>query len=872
MTHLFPFQQAIVEQVFNHWESGKRNVLVKSPTGSGKTVVTAAIIKQLGVATASIAHRGELVTQKSLALGREGIKHRVIGPDSLRRECVAVQMAELGKHYYDPNARVGVCSVDTLTSKASKGDAWFSQVQLWDMDECFPSDTLIDGRPIETIAIGDTVRSFNEDSGVIVSSKVTHVFKRHAPKHMVRLTLGHHVLNCTPNHPFFTRRGWAPAYLLRTHDEVLHMSEASNSQRRSNEILQKDGKGLLQQGMCIEICKQAFIGNDGGNEQEICFGSNDEKQSDVSRRNPRKNETYSHREGALPEDSRGERKTAVCCRNGFTCDVFGIGVCASVSNQNRSQGEKCREDSNIIQGRFGQPLTEDCDRSRWYESYVEGAQGTRQEENELLEWVRLDSLEIYECSNHTNSGHSDSGSYVYNLEVENTHTYLVDGFVVHNCHHVLRENKWGKAVSLFHNARGLGVTATPARADGKGLGAHADGFFEEIVQGPTPRDLIKQGFLTDYRVFAPPSDIDYSAVPITSTGDYSPAKLRAVVHESGQIVGDVVSHYLRLARGKLGVTFAVDVEAAKELCDAYRAAGVPAEIVTAKTPALLRSQILRRFKARQVLQLVNVDLFGEGFDLPAIEVVSMVRKTESWPLYCQQFGRALRVMVTPDLMVRWGSMSVEERLAHIAASEKPRALIIDHVGNVVRYSVPDAPRFETLDRRERRGSSQSDAIPLRVCANPVTPCALVYPRYMKVCPYCGYYPEPQRRDAPEFVDGDLTELSPETLAALRGEIERIDGPARIPQHLGAIAAMGLTNRHRERQEAQVALRATMALWAGWQRHKGHDDSEAYRRFYHAFGIDVLGAQALGRPDAEKLTERVQAILDQNGVIEDAQIS
>lgn len=574
MSRLRPYQATIKAAVFQHWNEGRRNVLVKSPTGSGKTVLFADVVRTVDRAAAVIAHRSELVSQTSLALAREGVRHRIVGPDSLRRNCVSLHMDRLGQSFYDPGARVGACGVDTLVGRDAKADPWFSQVGLWVQDEA---------------------------------------------------------------------------------------------------------------------------------------------------------------------------------------------------------------------------------------------------------------------------------------------------------HHVLRGNKWGDAAAMFPNAYGLGVTATPARADGKGLGLAADGLFEAIVQGPEMRDLIDSGYLTDYRIFAPPSDVDYSEVTVTASGDYSPAKLRAAVHASDKIVGDVVKHYLKIARGKLGVTFAVDVESAKEIAAAFKAAGVPAEIVSAKTPDLLRAQILRRFERREVLQLVNVDLFGEGFDLPAIEVVSMVRKTESWPLFVQQFGRALRLMIDPALAARWDSFTNDERRAHIAASGKPVALIIDHVGNVIRHGLPDAPRNDGLNARERRSSGPSDAIPLRACANENadgmgTPCASVYKRFHKVCPYCGFYPEPPARSAPEFVDGDLYELDPEVLAAMRGKVAMIDGAPRVPQHLDAIAQAGVRKTHQARVTAQQFLRELIALWAGWQTAQGFDDSQGYRRFYHAFGIDVLSAQALGKPEAETLSLKIKSVLDQHGVI------
>jgi superfamily II DNA or RNA helicase len=403
-------------------------------------------------------------------------------------------------------------------------------------------------------------------------------------------------------------------------------------------------------------------------------------------------------------------------------------------------------------------------------------------------------------------------------------------WVMDEAHHVLRENKWGKAIALMPNAYGLGVTATPTRADGRGLGLHADGVFQAMEVGPTMRDLISMGYLTDYRIFAPPTDLDLSAVATGASGEFVAEQLRAAVHKS-HVTGDVVKHYQRIAPGKLGVTFCVDIEAAQETCAAFRAAGVPAEVVTSKTPDVLRATILRRFRAREVLQLVNVDLFGEGFDLPAIEVVSMARPTQSYSLFCQQFGRALRLL-----------------------EGKERAVIIDHVENYRRHGLPDAPREWSLDRRERGSkSAKSDAIPMTAC----TGCASVYERFYVACPYCGNKPEPASRSAPQHVDGDLHELDPAVLAALRGEIAKVDGPPRIPQHLEGVAARAVFNRHMERQQSQGRLRHAIALWAGYQRSLGRGDAEGYRRFFHEFGFDVATAQTLGAREADELEQQIR---------------
>lgn len=430
-------------------------------------------------------------------------------------------------------------------------------------------------------------------------------------------------------------------------------------------------------------------------------------------------------------------------------------------------------------------------------------------------------------------------------------------------HHVLKTNKWGRAAQMFPNARGLFPTATPQRADGKGLGRHADGLVDTMVLAPSMRDIINMGYLTDYRIFAPPSNLDLSQVSISpTTGDFNVDQVRKAVHRS-TITGDVVSHYLRLAAGKLGVTFAVDVGAAGDTASAFRAQGVPAEVVSAKTPDSLRAHILRRFRNREILQLVNVDLFGEGFDLPAIECVSFARPTDSFSLYSQQFGRTLRLMIEEWLQAQWDDLGNDGRKAAIAASGKPYGIIIDHVGNVLRHGLPDAQREWSLDRRERRQGKKSDAIPIRICVN--GDCLQPYERTHKVCPHCGYYPEPVARSGPDYVDGDLTELDAATLAALRGDIARIDGDFYAPQGLDKYAAMGARKRHAERREAQERLRNTIAWWAGTEASRGYGESESYRRFYFRFGMDVANAQLLGAREAAELSVRVNSELAKFGI-------
>lgn len=415
-------------------------------------------------------------------------------------------------------------------------------------------------------------------------------------------------------------------------------------------------------------------------------------------------------------------------------------------------------------------------------------------------------------------------------------------------HHYHVTNSWTKALHHFVNARGLSVTATPIGSGGKGLGRHADGLMDSIVIGPDSRELIRRGFISDYRIIAPQSDIDLSAVSISASGDFSPKPLADAVHKSKTIVGDTVQSYLKFTPGKLGMVFCVDVEAATETALAFRNAGVSAEVVTGDTPAVTRDYINARHERREVLVITSVDLYGEGVDVPDLEVVIMARPTNSLGLYIQMFWRG-------------GN----------PRPNKPFFTVVDQVGNVLRHKLPDAPRAWTLDRAEKRGRSNgpADGIPLRTCLN--EECLAVYERILTECPYCGRIPVVAARGSPELVDGDLCEMSEELLARLRGEImsnERLAIPyGASPEIIGAVK-----KRHRERGEAQAEMRRVAALWGGWRVLFGESDAVQQRRFFHTFQIDALSCQALGKADALVLTERIREVLREANIVIDEPVS
>jgi hypothetical protein len=352
-----------------------------------------------------------------------------------------------------------------------------------------------------------------------------------------------------------------------------------------------------------------------------------------------------------------------------------------------------------------------------------------------------------------------------------------------------------------------------------------------MIQGPSTVELVAAGWLAEVEAYSLPQCFDRAAVPMSaSTGDFKRAGLSAATRRS-RIVGDVVEHYLCLAAGQRGITFCVDVDHAERQAEAYRHRGVPAVAVSAETPDRDREEALEALARGDMLQLCNVDIFGEGTDSPEIGVVSLARATQSLPLCYQQIGRVRR----PKKSGRPG-------------------LVLDHVGNLLTHGLPDGVEsWELGSEPRRRGGGRSGA-PVRQCRR--EGCWRAYEAWNPACPYCGWKPEPQPARRPEEVEGDLALYGPELRAELmhRAAIAAA-GPAQL--RAGSAKEAVIIKHMQERAVAQAALRDSMAWWAGIQRSvRGLGDSELHRLFMGTFGTCALSAQGLGGPDAKKLMEAI----------------
>lgn len=322
-----------------------------------------------------------------------------------------------------------------------------------------------------------------------------------------------------------------------------------------------------------------------------------------------------------------------------------------------------------------------------------------------------------------------------------------DMLVFDEAHHVASET-WDQLFAKHPRAVRLGVTATPMRLDGRGLGD----WFDEMIEGPTVRWLIEQGYLSNYKIFAP-STPDMSGVK-TRAGDWATSEV-ANRMDRPAITGDAIEHYRKLCDGARAIVFATNIEHSQHIVEQFRAAGYPAAHLDGKTDRAVRDATLAEFASGKIRILSNVDLFGEGFDVPAIEAVILLRPTQSTGLYLQQVGRGLR-----------------------PAEGKKHAIILDHAGNALRHGMPDEIREWNLDPVEKRKRAPTDELPIKQCPE----CFAVHDP-QPVCPNCGHEYEVKRREI-EQRDGVLVELSEEMIKRQR---KKEQGSAKSLEDLIALA-------------------------------------------------------------------------------------
>lgn len=295
--------------------------------------------------------------------------------------------------------------------------------------------------------------------------------------------------------------------------------------------------------------------------------------------------------------------------------------------------------------------------------------------------------------------------------------------IVDETHRVLGAS-YLKVLSAYPDAIVIGLTATPIRLDGRGLGD----VFEGLVEAAKIEDLVAQGVLLKPKIYAPPG-ADLSGVK-TVAGDYNQAELAKVVDEP-TIVGDIVAHWFKHAFNKRTVVFASSVQHSIHIAETFQQAGVIAAHISGETPADERAQTLQDFRRGSIRVVVNCGVLIEGWDCPDAFCAVLARPTQSLSMYLQMVGRVLRT-----------------------ADGKEGALILDHAGCVHKHGTPWQAREWSLEVTQKKEPGAS----IKSCPA----CFAVVESAVSECPECQHVWTRKENGGREMVvagEGELEEYN-----------------------------------------------------------------------------------------------------------------
>jgi superfamily II DNA or RNA helicase len=308
--------------------------------------------------------------------------------------------------------------------------------------------------------------------------------------------------------------------------------------------------------------------------------------------------------------------------------------------------------------------------------------------------------------------------------------YKPDYIIIDEAHHAAA-GTWQKIINFYNKSFKIGCTATPERHDGKGLGE----YFDDLVLGPDAKKLIADGFLSDYKVYAPPFKIDLQKIT-TKRGDYAKGELVDAM-EKADIIGDAVTHYKKYADGLPAIAFCISIKHAINVRDKFIEAGYKSAVVHGDMKTTERDEAIKGLKNGSVQVLTSVDVISEGTDVPVVTAAILLRPTQSLSLYLQQVGRVLRPYPGKT------------------------AIILDHASLTHTFGFVDDKRewdLNPVKKNSRKGQQAQNVQTCKKCFATFKPAS--------VCPVCGYHIPKEERKVIQ-VEGDLEllnrEKEPQTL-------------------------------------------------------------------------------------------------------------
>ena len=292
-----------------------------------------------------------------------------------------------------------------------------------------------------------------------------------------------------------------------------------------------------------------------------------------------------------------------------------------------------------------------------------------------------------------------------------------------------------QVLGLFPDAYWVGLTATPMRGDGRGLG----NTFQAQVTPITTLALMDRGLLVRPRYFIP-SEMDFTRVHGRGA-DFSPADLAILADSNPQLVGDVVENFARICPNRRAVAFPLTIAHSIGLRDAFNAVGISAVHVDGKMPKPQRRELMAAFRSGEAQILTSVNIAIEGLDVPDVSAVILARPTKSLRIFVQAVGRGLR-----------------------SFPGQSDCVVLDHAGLLMRFGPAEdfvPPELNDNAGQQTQGSAPTvKKEPTKYVCEAEGCCAVLIAT--NICPECAHVHQFEGTPEPLMVvPGQLEELTEE---------------------------------------------------------------------------------------------------------------
>lgn len=312
--------------------------------------------------------------------------------------------------------------------------------------------------------------------------------------------------------------------------------------------------------------------------------------------------------------------------------------------------------------------------------------------------------------------------------------------LIDEAHHS-KASSYKKIIDHFPNAYKLLFTGTPVRLDGSGF----DDIAEDIILGKSVKWLQEHGRIAPFKYYAPLM-IDVASLK-KRAGEFTKQSVDETMKTV--IYGDVIKYYEKLAKGKQAIVYTHSVEASENVSKAFNDAGYNSAAVSGKTPREAREAAMWAFRNGDLKIMVNCELFTEGIDLPNVDVCIMLRPTQSLSLYLQFAMRALN------------------------PREGKTAIIIDHVGNVEHFGLPNQDREWSLQGVVKKKQTAKIGEPtVRTCER----CFATFWSKERICPECGFENKPTAKELEIMREAELAEINEQKQQKIKKRVQTYVSP------------------------------------------------------------------------------------------------